>query len=599
MIDNLPIRVKVTAIVMLTTAVALVVACAAFIGHEIFATHNTDERGLNILADVVASNSSAALIFRDAESAREILSAVRAQPSIIGAAIYASNGTVFVTYGEHSLMPLAELRKQPVSPWTNIETYRAIRVGGENAGTVHLISDYRFLRQRLKRDIAITGGILCCALVMALLVAVYLQRVVSEPLMRLAGAARQVRHEKNYAVRVGSGGGSPNDRDEIRAVIDAFDDMLAEVQRHQANLEENVASRTAELQSILNSAAEGIFGLDREGNVTFINPSGAALLGLRMQDLIGRRLHSLIHPEDAPEHACALAECPVCSAVDAAATPSRVTTFLRGDGTSVPVEITAATIDDPFGNATGVVVTFRDIADRLAIERMKDEFVSTVSHELRTPLTSIRGALTILGTGTMGSLNPKGMRMVNIAVSNTERLTRLINDVLDLEKLHAAVALQRRPLRIEQILAQAVEGVQPISERAMVWMQLQAEPGEIVADHDRIQQMLSNLLSNAIKFSPTDSPVDVRGTVCDGHYAITVRDYGRGIPEDKLELVFERFQQVDASDSRDKGGTGLGLAICRSIAEAHGGMIRASNAYGGGALFTVMLPLRAMKEEVA
>jgi PAS domain S-box-containing protein len=594
-IDNLPIRTKVTVIVMTTATVALLLACAAFMAHEITTTYETDERNLSILAEVVAANSSAALIFRDAESAREILSAVRAQPSIVSAAIFTGDGAPFVTYGTHTQESLAAVRAKPSSRWKAIETYRTIRFRGDALGTLHIVSDYRFLRARLKRDMAITAGILCCTLFVALLVAMYLQRAISAPLVRLAGTARQVTEQKNYAVRAGTDGAKTGPH-EIHSVIDAFDGMLAEVQRQQATLEENVASRTAELQMILNSAAEGIFGLDRDGAVTFINPSAVALLGWRMQDLIGRPLHPLLHAESSPEHAGDLAACAVCSAAGGA-TSSLTASFRRSDGTVMPVELTAAAIHDPSGNATGVVVTFRDITERLQVERMKDEFVSTVSHELRTPLTSIRGALTILGSGAMGNLTPKGERMVAIAVANSERLTRLINDLLDLEKMQAAaMTLQRRTLAAEQMLALAVEGVQPLGERTGVSVSLRAESAELHADSDRLQQMLANLLSNAIKFSPPGSVVDVGGDVSDGVYVITVRDRGRGIPADKLEMVFERFQQVDASDSRDKGGTGLGLAICRSIVTAHSGTIRASIPEDGGTLFTVRLPLLSIEE---
>ncbi|HEV7763754.1 MAG TPA: ATP-binding protein [Thermoanaerobaculia bacterium] len=590
MIRNLPIRLRITFIVMTAATVALLIACAAFMAHEITTTHETDERNLSILADVVAANSSAALIFRDADAARDILSAVRAQQAIVSAAIFTGDGAPFVTYGTHAQDSLAIVRAKPPSRWKMIETYRTIRFRGDAIGTLHIVADHRFLRQRLKRDVAITVAILCCTLFVALLVAMYLQREISAPLVRLAGTARKVTTEKNYSVRVGTGA-IHSGRDEMHAVIDAFDGMLAEVERQQATLEDNVASRTAELQMILNSAAEGIFGLDRDGAVTFINPSAATLLGWRMQDLVGRPLHPLLHAEDSPEHAADLAACVVCSAADGA-TSSHTASFRRSDGTAMPVELTAATIDDASGNAAGVVVTFRDITERLQVERMKDEFVSTVSHELRTPLTSIRGALTILSSGTMGSLSAKGHRMIAIAVANSERLTRLINDLLDLEKIQtAAMTLQRRPLNAEQVLQLAVEGVQPLGERTKVSLRLDAEPAELHADSDRLQQMLANLLTNAIKFSSEHAVVEVKGFVKEGDYVITVRDRGRGIPADKLEIVFERFQQVDASDSRDKGGTGLGLAISRSIVTAHGGTIYASIPEGGGTLFTVTLPL--------
>jgi PAS domain S-box-containing protein len=394
--------------------------------------------------------------------------------------------------------------------------------------------------------------------------------------------------------------------DELGAVQQAFNAMLEEIgerdlalQAYQVDLERQVLARTQELsaavernQAILDSAGEGIFGLDLAGTVTFMNPSAARILGGDISHLVGRSLHAHIHCATCPDRPLPYHQCKVCGAHLKPAMRAGRGKFARFDGGLVPIEYTSATIVDADGAATGVVVTFRDISERLAVERMKDEFVSTVSHELRTPLTAIRGAIGLLGAGLLGTASPKGKRMLDIALSNTDRLGRLINDILDLEKMESGrVELHRKSGPIADLLKQAAEAMQPMADRTGIRISVHAAPADLLVDPDRIQQMVINLISNAIKFSPSNTAIDVTGRIGDDAYVITVRDEGRGIPEDKLETIFERFKQVDASDSRDKGGTGLGLAICRSIAQAHSGKIWARRAEPAGSVFTFTLPM--------
>lgn len=234
-----------------------------------------------------------------------------------------------------------------------------------------------------------------------------------------------------------------------------------------------------------------------------------------------------------------------------------------------------------------------DLAERQRMERIKNEFVSVVSHELRTPLTAIHGALGLLAGGVYGPLPEQGQRMLDIASANTERLVRLINDILDMERMESGeVALAPAAVPAGGLLQHAADALRPMAEEAGVALVVEP-PGAHVrvwADEDRIAQTLQNLLSNAIKFSPAGATVTLAAAPLAGQVRFTVRDQGRGIPPDQLDSVFGRFQQVDASDSRDKGGTGLGLAICRAIVVQHGGTIHAESTLGEGATFVFTLP---------
>jgi signal transduction histidine kinase/CheY-like chemotaxis protein len=264
--------------------------------------------------------------------------------------------------------------------------------------------------------------------------------------------------------------------------------------------------------------------------------------------------------------------------------------FRRADGSSFPVEYASTPIVEE-GQITGAVVTFRDVTERREVDRLKDEFVSVVSHELRTPLTSIRGSLGLLAAGKLGEVPEKGRRMLEIAVQNTDRLVRLINDILDIERIESGrVTMELRATDAADLAHQAVDVMQAMAEKAGVRLYAWADRQPMEADPDRILQVLTNLLSNAIKFSPPDAEVSVT-VIRDGPDVVfRVKDHGRGIPADRLESIFERFQQVDSSDARDKGGTGRGLAICRSIIQQHGGRIWVESVPGEGSTFTFTLP---------
>ena len=405
-------------------------------------------------------------------------------------------------------------------------------------------------------------------------------------------------------------------------------------------------------EMILFSAGEGICGLNREGKITFVNPAAVRMAGCESKELIDRSLHETIHRKQD--------ECPQAIEQKSPATdinpgsplptvhlihptetqplPNQINSkilatlqdgkarrvtnevFCRRDGMSFPVEYVVAPMREQ-GEIIGAVVTFKDITDRLAVERMKDEFISVISHELRTPMTSIHGALALLNSGVLNAQPQKAQRMLEIAVTNTERLVRLINDILDLERMESSYGnAVKQTCNVAELMLQALDEMQGMAQQAGVILSVIPVNAQLRAVPDRIIQALTNLLSNAIKFSTEGATIslsaELRGNqdlarktgfksvsssncaigspdlpISDSEILIAVKDGGRGIPADKLEMIFERFQQVDASDSRQKGGTGLGLAICRSIVQQHGGRIWVESVLGEGSTFFLTLPL--------
>ncbi len=361
-------------------------------------------------------------------------------------------------------------------------------------------------------------------------------------------------------------------------------------------LEDRVATRTRELnqlarqsERILRSVAEGIYGVDPDGRLTFVNPAAARMLGCRPEELVGRLAASVLRPGAEPNPTRSEAPDPAEGGTEAAASTFE-DIYLHRTGSTFPVEVTSGPIavgDEVIGR----VVAFRDITERRQVERIKNEFISVISHELRTPLTSIRGSLGLLAGGAVGELPSSAQRMISIAVDNSERLTRLINDILDIERLESgAMPMEFAPHDAAGIVTATLESLRPVADAARVRLAAGTIEGRVHADADRIGQTLTNLVGNAIKFSPPDTTIRVSAVPQGDVVEFAVADQGRGIPPDMLQRVFDRFRQVDSSDSRTKGGTGLGLAISHGIVQRHGGRIWAESAPGRGTCFRFTLP---------
>jgi signal transduction histidine kinase len=280
--------------------------------------------------------------------------------------------------------------------------------------------------------------------------------------------------------------------------------------------------------------------------------------------------------------------------------------FWRKDGTAIPVEYSASPLTEE-GRVSGMVAAFQDVSERRRLEMMKDEFISTVSHELKTPLTSLRASLGLVQSGSLDKRPEKQRQMIDMAIGNCDRLIRLVNDILDFDRGEKGrLSLDRELVEPMTLLRRAADVAHNAATQARIDFRLEANALPVFADEERALQVLNELVGNAIKFSPPGTTIrlaarnmeaeapgagvsagDVPGTreVC-----FMVEDQGRGIAPEKLERIFERFQQGDASDSRALGGTGLGLALCRSIVEQHGGRIWAESEPGKGSRFLFTLP---------
>jgi signal transduction histidine kinase len=271
------------------------------------------------------------------------------------------------------------------------------------------------------------------------------------------------------------------------------------------------------------------------------------------------------------------------------------------------------------GEIIGTISIGEDITERYQLERMKAEFISIVSHELRTPLTSMQAGLSLLHNNIITPSSREGKITLDIVTSGVNRLVRLVNDILDLERLESGkINLEIKHFDVIILMDTAIAQMQDLANEGGIIFKSYFQPCEINADPDRLLQVLINLISNAIKFSVRGSIIEIS---CDTELSsnnrqiepvnsnsseekaefqsendrqyllFKIKDQGRGIPKENLETIFERFQQVDSSDAREKGGTGLGLAICRSIVQQHGGRIWVESCLGEGSTFYFTIPI--------
>lgn len=327
------------------------------------------------------------------------------------------------------------------------------------------------------------------------------------------------------------------------------------------------------MAAILNNVLDGIITINERGDIETFNKAATQIFGYSEAEVAGKNVKMLMPEPYHGEHDGYLHNY-VTTGHKKIIGIGRQVVGQRKDGTTFPMDLAVSEME--LGDKrmfTGIV---RDITERVKVERMKSEFISTVSHELRTPLTSIRGSLALLVGGVVGDLPVKAKPLIDIAHKNSERLILLVNDILDMEKIEAGkMEFQLQPVKLMPLLSQALEGNRAYAEQYKVHYELENELPEVVVqvDANRLMQVFANLLSNAAKFSPAGGKVSVAVARVGQRVRVAVKDNGAGIPDEFKERIFQKFAQADSSDTRKKGGTGLGLSITKAIVEQMGGRI--------------------------
>lgn len=347
-----------------------------------------------------------------------------------------------------------------------------------------------------------------------------------------------------------------------------------------------VEQRTKELGAILEQAVESILVVDERGKIIKANPAAMKLFGYEFDNLAGTEFGKLVP---------SLSDIFIPTGENLRTISWRESLGVRSDQQELPIELSMSLVE--LQDRKFFTVIIHDATAKRKVEKMKNEFISTVSHELRTPLTSIKGALGIALGGGLGEVEARIKDLLIIANNNVDRLIRLVNDILDIDKLEFGhLELDRKLTRVFPLLGQAImqnEGYAARYGVELVMDEIDESLQGLKAnlDHDRFLQVMSNLLSNAVKYSHLGGQVRVNMTADANELTIFVIDKGQGIPETFRNNIFRKFAQADSSDTRRRSGTGLGLSITQSIVEKLGGRIDYHSVEGEGTSFFFTLPI--------
>jgi two-component system sensor histidine kinase VicK len=472
---------------------------------------------------------------------------------------------------------------------------------GRNVGSLSVaLSKENFRRIRRDNEINLMSAA-AVGIFLTFVIAYFATRHITRPLNALSQGVRNIEEgDLDQRVVVPSA-------DEFGLLADSFNRMASALVERDGTikrkntmlqelnelLEKKVSERTVQLrmemerlETVLTSMVEGIVVTDRDNRVILFNPAAQ-----KMFDLVPHRV--ILQPVD---KVCELGGVSVLTGfveqvrMDGAAEGGReVELEVKGK----KLKINLSPLLDEAETFAGVVMSIRDVTVEEEVDRMKTEFISTVSHELKTPLTSMKGSLQfIIGKGKWQTVTER--ELLAVCLRNTERLIRLINDILDISKIEAGkIEIELKPLSIGNLTVYALEEIGSFarSRNITVINEVRDDLPRVYGDHDRLVQVLTNLLSNAVKFSPEGRAVTV-SAVQEGNYvAVAVADQGKVIQWSDRDKLFNKFQQLDRSETGERGGTGLGLAICKELVEKHHGKIYYQAGVKGGNIFTFKIPI--------
>ena len=613
---DLSIRQKLHGIVIITCAVALLVAAVVFTLYDRSTFVRAKTQDLNASAKVVGSNSTAALSFGDAKSAKEVLAALQAKQDVIKACIYDKEGGLFASYNRDvklsdcSLSP-AQAQADAIAR-RNMALLQPITLNGESIGTIAIEADLIDLRVRLTRFLEIDFLVLLVSLAVAFLLSTRLQKVISGPISELADTASSVSTRKeNYSIRATKRGD-----DEIGLLFDQFNSMLdrlqqrdVALQRAHDNLEERVEERTSYLNALIQNSPLGILVVDSEQKVQLCNSAFEKLFEYTREQVIGKPITSLFADVELllDAHRLALDETPI----------NRVARLLRKDGSFLDVELHAVGLMVN-GKLLGSLGIYQDISARKRAEEQmqrakeaaeeasqaKSEFLANMSHEIRTPLNGVMG-MTDLALDT--ELTQEQREYLDTVKMSADSLLIVINDILDFSKIEAGkVDLDMADFDLRHNLEGLLKTLALRADEK--GLELLCEigpevPSTVNGDSSRLDQIIVNLIGNAIKFTHEgEVALKVQLERIEGHDCIlhfTVADTGIGIPLEKQKIIFDPFTQADNSTTRKYGGTGLGLTISARLVAMMGGEIWMESEVGKGTQFHFTTRMASRGEPVA
>jgi PAS domain S-box-containing protein len=545
--------------------------------------HELEERG-KLLTTVVASHAVDPLALFDVRKLRLLLDETREQENVVDAVAFDEEGRR-ITDGtvknplRHELIDEAARRHIATSDALLVEfdgdvmtVTKPIRLGGRTLGGVGVRYSLVGLAEdqaALARRTTLVGIVFA---VLGVLAAALLTEAVTRPLKEVIRATRAVSEGEpvpHLPVRTS---------DEVGELAAAFNVMTR-------RLRETTVSRDY-LDRVLETMGECLVVTGPDGIVSRVNSALCERVGSPEEELIGRHCGELFR---APEGYVSLLH----AAYPAGRVRGLETDLLATDGRALPVMVSIAEMAPSPGRATGFVVVAADLSERLRVEKQKDEFVTMIHHEVRTPLTAVRGAIGLLGGGVAGELDARARDLVDIALRNSERMERLVADILASRKLDSGrMDFHLEVSELAPLVDQAIEATSAFAEKFEVRIEVDnsAMDAKVKVDPGRLIQVMTNVISNAVSFTTAGDVVGVAVSRSDKGLRIAVSDHGPGIAEDFRDQVFEPFARGSETDWRHRSGTGLGMSISKAIMEELGGDISFETEIGAGTVFFIDIP---------
>jgi PAS domain S-box-containing protein len=583
---------KLMVVMLTTTAIALAAAGAALLFTDLRDNRAAWAADLGTEAAILSLAVQPALSFDDREGAQRNLNALQARASIRAAALYGADGRLFAQYvraGETSAPTLLPpLVAEAHIEGGRVELMRQVVQGGETLGTIYLRAHYD-VRGRVRAYLSVLGAVMVIGLIAALLASSWLQRVVSQPMESMANVARQIVEERDYSFRA-----ARTTNDEIGVVVDAFNNMLDEVQSRSRALE------TSEklYRAIGESINYGVWVTDAEGRCIYASESFLKLLGMSMDQAANDGWGAVLHPDDIEVTMRAWKEC------------ARTGNLwyrehrMRGvDGRYHSILAQGVPIRDAAGHIqrwAGINLDISRLKNTelalLEADRRKDEFLATLAHELRNPLAPIRNAVRILDSDAADDRQRKWGR--EVISRQVQRMSLLLDDLLDVSRItRGQLELKKDYVDLKSVVSVAVETARPLldAKRHQLSVNLPSDNVRLEADPLRLSQVIGNLLTNAAKYTDPEGRIELDARLENAELTITIRDNGIGLNEEVMPGLFTMFSQVNSAIDRAEGGLGIGLALVKGLVALHGGRVEVrSEGLGRGSEFIVHLPHKVL-----
>ena len=589
---ELPIKRKIMALTMLISLVVLVIAVGTFITYDLISFRASMVRHFTTLALVTADDTTAALAFRNEKDASETLSSMRLEPQVVAAALYDSNGKLFVRYPTN--MPIASFPDAPAGGGYRFQDgylflFQPVVRDNNVLGRLYLKSDLRFFYSRVKIYSAMAALIILGSLLLALVLSDRLQKRISDPIAALVETARTISERHDYSVRAPKVGS-----DELAILNDAFNEMLTRIEQH--------AISGAFLSSIVESSDDAIIGKDLTGKVVSWNAGAQRMFGYDAGEIVGASIEILLAP-DRPDE-----EQRILENVKRGETHVYETVRMRKDGRPVNVSLAVSPIRDAHGNVVGVSSIARDITERKRAEEQilklnaelehrvqmrtaeltaanqeLEAFTYSVAHDLRAPLRHIDAFTRILQEDFAGTFPPEAAQLLATIRHGSENMSHLVNDLLNLAHV-GRQEMKKERISLNPIIDEVIGELHRETHGRHIEWQIAQLP-LVNGDPGLLKQVFANLFSNAVKYTRPrkNAIIEIGLRMMNDEPVIFVRDNGVGFNMKYADKLFGVFQRLHRAEEFE--GTGVGLAIVERVVKRHGGHIWAESEVGKGATF--------------